>query len=109
MVWGFIVSLAIILLFHFVSAPIALEVIIINIGLLFGVLYSIQGFAVLFSWLRRSMDRLKSMSLFIVLFIVSTVIPGLNFIVLLGLPLLGLLESFFDLKKIGEKKNEDYS
>ncbi len=109
MVWGFIISLALILLFYFVSAPIALEVIVVNIGFSFGVLYAIQGFAVLFSWLKRSMAKLKSMTLFIILFITSTVIPGINFIVLLGLPILGLLESFFDLKKIGEKKNEDYS
>ncbi len=109
MVWFFIFFFVLILLFYFVSAPLALEVIVINIALLFGVLYSIQGFAVLYSWLSRSMERLKSMSLFLVLFIISSVVPGINFIVLFGLPLLGLLESFFDLKKIGERKNEDYS
>ena len=108
MVWGFIISFALILLFYFVSAPLVLEVVVVNIGLVFGVLYSVQGFAVLFSWLSRHMERLKSMSLFIVLFIFSTVVPGVNFIILLVLPLLGLLESFFDLKKIGEK-DEDYS
>lgn len=104
MVWGFIASIALILLFYFISAPIALEVVVVNIAFLFAVLYSVQGFAVLFSWLGRSMERMKSMSLFIVLFIIATVVPGINFIVLLILPLLGLLESFFDLKKIGEKK-----
>lgn len=109
MVWAFIVSWALILLFYFISVPIVVEVIVLNIGLMFCVVYAIQGFAVVFTWLKRSMERLRSMSLFIVFFIASTVIPGINFIILLGLPLLGLLESFFDMKKIGEKKNEDHS
>lgn len=109
MVWAFIIAWGVILLCYFVSVPMAVEVVAMNIGFMLGVIYALQGFAVLYTWLKRSMERLKSMTLFIVLFIISTGIPGLNFIVLLGLPLLGLLESFFDMKKIGEKKHEDYS
>ncbi len=108
-VWTFIVSLALLLLFHFVSAvPLALMVVIMNLTGLFTVLYSIQGFTVVYARLRRRMMNLKSMTLFIVLFIVALVVPGINFIVIFGLPLLGLLESFFDLKKLGVK-NEDHS
>lgn len=108
-VWTFIISLALLLLFHFVSAvPLALMVVIMNLTGLFTVLYSIQGFTVVYARLRRRMMNLKSMTLFIILFIVALVVPGINFIVIFGLPLLGLLESFFDLKKLGVK-NEDHS
>lgn len=108
-VWTFIVSLALLLLFHFVSiVPLAVMVVIMNLTGLFTVLYSIQGFTVVYARLRRKMVNLKSMTLFIILFIVALVVPGINFIVIFGLPLLGLLESFFDLKKLGVK-NEDHS
>lgn len=108
-VWTFIVSFALLLIFHFVSAvPLALMVVIMNLTGLFTVLYSIQGFTVVYARLRKRMMNLKSMTLFIVLFITSLVVPGINFIVIFGLPLLGLLESFFDLKKLGVR-NEDHS
>lgn len=108
-VWAFIIAWGLVLLSFFISMPTPVLVVVMNLAISLAVLYSIQGFAVLYTWLRRSMERLKSMTLFIVLFIFATVIPGLNFIILLGLPILGLLESFFDMKKIGERKNEDHS
>lgn len=108
LIWGFIASWALVLLFYFISIPVAYEIIALNLGLLFCVLYAVQGFAVVFSWLHRPGRETKSFSLFVLILFVSTLIPGINFIILLGLPILGLLESFFDLKKIGVK-NEDYS
>ena len=48
------------------------------------------------------------MTVLIVLVIMSLLIPGINFIILLGVPLLGVLENFFDLKKIGVQ-DEDHS
>lgn len=108
-VWFFIASLALLLLSYFISAvPLWLMVLIMNTTGLFTVLYAIQGFTVVYSFFRKRMKNLKSMTLFIILFIIALVVPGINFIVVFGLPLLGLLESFFDLKKLGVK-NEDYS
>ena len=100
-VWGFIVSWALVLLLHFVPAADALVAVIVNIALAEGVLYAIEGFSVVFARLRRRNGRVKSMSVFIVLAVMAIALPGINFIVILGLPLLGVLESFFDLKKIG--------
>ncbi len=108
-VWFFIASLALLLLSYFVSAvPLWLMVLIMNATGLFTVFYAIQGFTVIYSFFKKRMKNLKSMTLFIILFIIALVVPGINFIVVFGLPLLGLLESFFDLKKLGVK-NEDYS
>lgn len=108
-VWFFIISLALLLLSYFISAvPMWFMVVIMNTTGLFTVLYSIQGFSVVYSFFKKRMKNLKSMTLFIVLFIIALVVPGINFIIVFGLPILGLLESFFDLKKLGVK-NEDYS
>lgn len=109
LVWAFIVAWGLVLLSFFISVPTVVLVVVMNIAISFAVVYAIQGFAVLYTWLRRSMERLKSMTLFIILFIFATVIPGLNIVILLGLPIIGLLESFFDMKKIGERKDEDHS
>ena len=49
------------------------------------------------------MPNLKSTSLFFVLAFIGFIIPGLNIVVLLGVPILGILENFFDLKKRKEK------
>ncbi len=101
-VWFLIVSLALLLLSYFISAvPLWFMVIVMNATGLFTVLYSVQGFSVVYSFFRKRMRNLKSMTLFIILFIIALVVPGINFIVVFGLPLLGLLESFFDLKKLG--------
>ena len=44
----------------------------------------------------------------IVLAIFGLLIPGINLFTLIGLPILGVLESFFDLKKLGADY-EDHS
>ena len=100
-VWGLIVSWALVLLLHFVSVPAALIVAVMNLALSFCVLYGIEGFSVVMARLRRKNGKVRSMTVFTVLFIASIALPGINLIIILGLPLLGVLESFFDLKKIG--------
>lgn len=107
-IWVFILSWALFLVSYFISAPIILEIIVINIAFSSLFMYTAEGFTVLYSWLKGKIPRLRSMTLFIIVFLVAMIIPGLNFIILLGLPILGLLENFFNLKKIGAK-NENHS
>ena len=107
-IWLLIVSWALVLLNRFISAPAYVPIILLNVALFSVVLYAAQGFSVMYAILSRKKPRLKSMHLFLILAILAIAIPGLNIIVIFSLPLLGILESFFDLKKIGVK-NEDYS
>ena len=100
-IWGFIISWALVLLLRFVSAPLLLEIAVMNIAFVWTVFYSIQGFTVVFARIRRRHRTVKSMTVLIVIAAVSLLVPGINFIVLLGVPLLGVLETFFDLKKLG--------
>lgn len=107
-IWLLIGSWALVLLNRFISAPAYVAIILLNVALFSVVLYATQGFSVMYAILSRKKPRLKSMHLFLVLAILAIAIPGLNIIVIFSLPILGILESFFNLKKIGVK-NEDYS
>ena len=107
-VWGFIISWALVLLLRFVSAPLLLEIAVMNAAGIWSVLYAIQGFAVIAARIRRRHENVKSMTIFIVLAIFGLLIPGINLFTLIGLPILGVLESFFDLKKLGADY-EDHS
>ncbi|MBO8435560.1 MAG: hypothetical protein IAA97_01080 [Spirochaetes bacterium] len=107
-VWGFIISWALVLLFRFVSAPLLLWIAVWNLALVWTVIYAVEGFSVLFARLRRHSPMLRSMTLLFLVIVLGTLVPGINFVVLIGLPLLGVLESFFDLKKRGGE-NEDHS
>ena len=108
-VWGFIVSWALVLLFRFVSAPLLLELAVLNMAGVWTVVYGAEGFSVLFARIRRHSPSMRSMTLLIVIVLIGTLIPGINLIVLIGLPLIGVLESFFDLKKLGGIGYEDHS
>ena len=108
LIWFLIISWALVLLGHFISMPAFVSVVLLNLALTSIILYSAQGFSVLYAWLSRNRRQLKSMQLFLILAIIVMAIPGINFIIIFGLPIIGILESFFDLKKIGVK-NEDYS
>ena len=107
-VWGFIISWALVLVLRFVSAPLLLEIAVLNAAGVWTVLYAIEGFSVLYARIRRR-SAMRSMTLLILVLLFGTIIPGINFIVLIGLPLVGVLESFFDLKKLGGKDYEDHS
>ena len=107
-VWGFIVSWALVLLLRFVSAPLLLGIAAMNLAGVWTLVYAIQGFTVVYARIRRRNRNVRSMTLFIILVAIGLLIPGINLIVLIGVPALGVLETFFDLKKIGEY-HEDHS
>ncbi len=107
-IWGFIISWALVLILRFVSAPLLLEIAVMNIAIVWALIYAIQGFTVVFARVRRRYKYIRSMTVLIILIAFSLLIPGINFIILFGVPILGVVENFFDLKKIGAR-NEDHS
>ena len=108
-VWGFIVSWALVLLFRFVSVPLLIVLAVVNVAGAWTVIYAVEGFSVVFARIRRHSPHMRSMTLLIVVLMVAILVPGINLIVLLGFPLVGILESFFDLKKLGGNGYEDHS
>ena len=107
-IWGFIASWALVLLLCFVSAPLLLGIAVMNLAGVWTLVYAIQGFTVVYARIRRRNRNVRSMTLFIILIAIGFLVPGINLIVLIGVPALGVLETFFDLKKIGEY-HEDHS
>ncbi len=108
-VWGFIVSWALVLMFRFVSVPLLAVLAVVNVAGAWTVIYAVEGFSVVFARIRRHSPHMRSMTLLIVVLMVAILVPGINLIVLLGFPLVGILESFFDLKKLGGNGYEDHS
>ena len=100
-IWGLIASMAAVLILHLVSAPLQLEIAVLNIAGIWGIFYAIQGFTVIAYRLRRRNRAVRTTTILSVLILLFFVFPGINIILLLGLPLLGALECFFDLKKKG--------
>ena len=107
-VWGLIVSWALVLLLRFVSMPVLLDIAALNAAGIWLVLYAIEGFSVVFARIRKHWENARSMTVFVIIIVLGSMVPGINLIILIGLPLIGAFETFFDLKKLGAG-NEDHS
>lgn len=99
LIWLFIALWAVVLFSRFVSLPYQLGIALINLALCVSIAYAVQGFSVVYYKLRIRGRKLRSYSLFLVLAAVAIFVPGINFIIVLGLPLLGVAETFFELRR----------
>ncbi len=98
-IWIFLALWLMVLLTRFISIPTVAGIALSNVTLSFTLGYLIQGFSVLYYNMRKRWRGLKSYSLFLVLAAIGLFVPGINLIVIAGLPLLGVLETFFELRK----------
>ena len=98
LVWVLILSLALLMSSRFISMPLVITMAFLSLVITMLLVYSIQGFSVLTAWIKNSGANMKSTTLFIVLLMIGLFMPGLNIVVLFGLPLLGLIENFFNIK-----------
>ena len=98
LVWVLILSLALLMSSRFISMPLVITMAFLSLVITMLLVYSIQGFSVLTAWIKNSGANMKSTTLFIFLLMIGLFMPGLNIVVLFGLPLLGLIENFFNIK-----------
>lgn len=98
-IWIFLALWVLVLLFRFISVPTIAVVALFNVTLSYTILYAVQGFSVLYYNLRKKGRKLKSYTLFLILLAIALFIPGINFIIVLGLPLIGVLETFIELRR----------
>ena len=103
LVWLLIVSLFLFLLSRFVSVPDVVFILSMSVLTSLLIIYGVEGYTVLFSWIRRGIPSIRSTTLFVILLLSALFIPGLNLVVLIVVPVLGILENFFDLKKRKER------
>ena len=98
-IWIFLALWVMVLLFRFISVPTIAVVALFNVTLSYTILYAVQGFSVLYYNMRKKGRKLKSYTLFLILLAIALFIPGINFIIVLGLPLIGVLETFIELRR----------
>ena len=98
-IWIFLALWVLVLLFRFISVPTIADVALFNVTLSYTILYAVQGFSVLYYNMRKKGRKLKSYTLFLILLAIALFIPGINFIIVLGLPLIGVLETFIELRR----------
>ncbi len=99
LVWLLIILLVVCLVSRLVSVPTVVFILSMSVTAALFIIYGVQGFSVLFSWLKGANAGFRSQTLFFILVLVGLLIPGVNLIVLIGVPVLGILENFFNLKK----------
>ena len=98
-IWIFLALWLLVLLTRFVSIPPIAGIALFNITLSYTIVYAIQGFSVLYYNLRKRGRRLKSYTLFLILAAIALFVPGINIILVIALPLVGVVETFFELRK----------
>ncbi len=103
LIWPLIALLSVSLLACFVSVPPVVYLVSTSVATALMFLYGVQGFSVVFVWIRRGFPEFGSLKLFVILALTGLLVPGLNIIVLTLLPFIGILENFFDLKKRKER------
>lgn len=87
---------------YFVDLPTFLALLINNATFSITALYAAVGFAIIYFNLRKRGSRMRVTRLFGLIVILLILLPGLNFVILIALPILGVLETWITLRK-----NED--
>ncbi len=99
LIWIFLALWLAVLLSRFISIGIVMLIVLFNAAISLTIVYAVQGFSVLYYRMRKKGRRIKSYTLFLILLAIGLFAPGINFIVVLGLPLLGILETFIEFRR----------
>lgn len=99
MIWVFIISLALLLLGRLISMSWVMTIVLFNCTVILAMLYSVIGFSVLFYQIRKRSIRMRSISFFLLIALLTIVVPGINIITISVLPLIGMIENFFELRR----------
>ncbi len=102
-VYAFLGLWALMLVKYFVDLPTLPALLINNAAFVCTALYAAQGFAIIYFNLRKRGVRMRATRVFGFFVIIMLLLPGLNFIILLALPILGVLETWITLRKNEEE------
>lgn len=92
-VWAFLGSWALALGFNFIQVPVWVRSVCWNLAFGLGLLYAIQGISILVALFRRRTAAVSAGRV-VVLVLCLCMMPGLNLACLVGLPILGVLETW---------------
>jgi hypothetical protein len=100
-IWAFLGSWALALFSYLGSWNVLVSSVCWNLALVISVFYAVQGASIVCFWQRKRNER-ATMQALLSLMMLLAFIPGANALVVAGLPLLGVLETW-----IGFRKNKD--
>jgi len=99
LLWPFLGVWTVVLLLLVVKAPYLPMALALQIALALGVLYAVQGLAIVVHLLLRRGVAVSVSKLATFVFLLAFLIPGLNVLVIFALPLLGVTESWFTYRR----------
>lgn len=95
-IWVFLISWSVVLLLRFVELPF-IAMLAWNSALAISLLYLVQGMSLVAFLVRKRNQRISAMKIFILLGLL-VVMPGINSVFLIALPLLGVSETWFSFR-----------
>ncbi len=99
LLWPFLGAWTVVLLLMITKAPYLARALTLQIALSMGVLYAVQGVAIIVHLMLRRGIAVRISKLVTYLFLLAFVVPGLNVLVIFALPLLGVTESWFTYRR----------
>ena len=99
LLWPFLGAWTVVLLLLVTKAPYLARALALQVALSLGVLYAVQGVAIIVHFLLRRGVHVNPSKLATFVFLLAFVVPGLNVLVIFALPLLGVTESWFTYRR----------
>jgi hypothetical protein len=99
MVWVFLLSFIIVLLNIKIDFNTTVRVLVWNLALFIGVLYAIQGLAILLYKLNAKGHKMGAVKLFMIAALLTILLQGLNIVIVVGLPVFGVTETWVTYRK----------
>lgn len=99
LVWFFLASWLIVLFDQFIGINNTLRIGVWNVALFLGILYAVQGLSIILFKLNAKGKKIRAVKLFMIVTILTILLQGLNIGIVLGLPILGVTETWFTYRK----------
>ena len=98
-IWPLLSSWTLVLLGKFVSYPLAVSTLVIAFACISTFVYTFEGFTILYYYRKKNRPLSKAINMFFALTVISLFLPGVNIVLVFILSILGILETWFTLKK----------
>jgi hypothetical protein len=76
-----------------------LSIVVLNIALFFALVYAIQGMSIVTYRMVHKGKQVSAVKLFVITGLLAILLPGLNIVIVFVFPLLGVMETWFTLRK----------
>jgi len=102
-IWAFLGSWLAVAFGYFRKWPYTGMAVALNLAGSVSVLFALQGFAILLFKLRKRHETLGAGKLFVWIVLMLMFLPGVNMVVVVALPIMGVLETWFEFRRIDKE------